>query len=180
MRLRTHCRRARRTAASAAVLLLAFLAVPVHAGAATVFHGAAQGSEHVTSAVWSATASPSSLTLYDSDATSTVTNTGTVALTGVSYQVTVSDTFLAFTSYQLEVCTAPWNGTTCPGTETAVGGTFDLGTTTVVDSSVVPAVGASVYLLAVQNGFTLLPVTVTVQALVSSATQLRPPVHTFR
>ncbi len=167
---------ARRTVATATVLLLAAVVPAGAAAAGSVHHASAGGTEAVTSGVWAATAAPASLTFTDdTPQTSMVTNTGTVSLTGIGYDVTVSNPASGTPSFDVYVCPVAWSGGTCSGgAGTPVGGTFVSGSSTSVSSGVVPALGGHVYLEAVPSSVTS-SVTVTLGTSIDPATQLRAP-----
>ena len=170
---------ARRTAATAAVLLLAVLAAPSRADAASIVKASVGRSESVTSATWTAAVSPTALTFTGNTAqTSTVTNTGTIALVGISYKVVISNPSSGSPTFTLFACAVAWSGGKCSGgTGTQVGGTFAKNSTTTVSSAVVPAVGGSVYLQATPTSVTS-SVSMTLSTSISSASQLRASVAT--
>jgi hypothetical protein len=172
-------RSAGRTAATAAVLLVAVLAVPGHADAAGVVKAKAAKTESVTSGKWTATLSTTTMTFTTSaNQTSTVTNTGTVALSGISYKVTVSNPVSGSPSFTLFVCAVAWSSGTCAGgAGTQVGGTFSVNSTTTVSSTVVPAVAGSVY-LQVEPASVTSSTVVTLGTSITSSTQLRAAMKT--
>ena len=143
----TH-RRACRTAATAAVLLLGVGLVPPIASAAGI-GGKATRTESVTVGTWGATASVTSMTFTtNTDQTSDVTNTGSVDLSAQSYVVTVSRPAGRPPRFQVYECAVPWVGTSCSGgTGTPVGGFLPSNATTTITSTTALAAGRSVYLL---------------------------------
>ncbi len=179
--MRSHrvLRNARRTAATAAVLLLAVLAVPLRAEAASIVKATRSGSESVTSAVWTATVSPTALTFTTNTAqTSTVTNTGTIALVSISYKVVISNPTSGTPTFTLFACAVAWSAGKCSGgSGTQVGTTFAKNSTTTVTSAVVPAVGGSVFLQATPTSVGS-SVSMTLSTSISSASQLRAPIVT--
>jgi hypothetical protein len=173
------CHRARTTAATAAVVLLLALLNPGTAGARTLL-GGVQGSETVTSGSWGAVATPTAMTWTTgggTNQTTIVTNTGSIALTGLTYKVTVS-AGAGTTSFTLQTCARPWNnGGNCPGrTETSIGGSYALGSVTTVSSSSIPAPGGAIYVEASASGAVATTVTMTLQISVASITQVRAPI----
>ncbi|HLN17044.1 MAG TPA: hypothetical protein VK277_09885 [Acidimicrobiales bacterium] len=164
-----------------AILALAVVAAPIAAGGASKLTGVATGSEQVTSGTWGASASPTSFSFNsNTEMTSTVANTGTIAITQISYTVTISTPAGGNPRLTLFVCTVPWNAShKCTGTQAQIGGTYTKGTVTTSPSNEVPAVGGDVYLqatsAAVKAGTT---VTMTLSLAVSSATQIRAPITT--
>ncbi len=168
-------RLARGTVALAAVLLAVVPTLPSRAGAAAA-RGTAAGLESVTAGTWAATVESSPLTFtLPSSQSDTVTNTGTIALSGITYQVVVSTPVVGLPRFTMAVCTVPWSLGRCDGRAgTAVGGTFDRGSTTTVTSTVVPPVGGSIYLQVTETGIST-AVTVSLSASISAATQLRSP-----
>ena len=178
----THCRGQRfmgRIAVSAAVLLFGALTLPGTAAATAKAAASVAGSESVTSATWGAKATASVLTFTTNVAqTSTVANTGTIALSGVGYTVTISNPTSGSPSFTLYACATAWSGGKCGGgTGTKVGTTYAKNTTTPVTSTVVPAVGGSVYLQATPSGVTS-SVSMTLVTTITSAGQLRARVVT--
>jgi len=163
-----------------AVLLLAALAPVTRAGASPIIKASVVGSESVSSGTWAATASTTSFTFFlgSADQTSTVTNTGTIALSAISYKVSVSNPLLGLPTFTLWACPVAWVANQCsggPGTQ--VGSTLASGSTTTVTSAVVPPLGGTVYLQLEPAG-TLFPVTVTLSTLITSPTELRAAVKT--
>ncbi len=179
----THCRGQRfmgRIAVSTAIVLFGALALPAGAtGAAGKANASVDGSESVTSGTWGAKATASVLTFTTNVAqTSTVANTGTVALSAVGYTVTISNPASGSPSFTIFACATAWSGGKCSGgTGTKVGTTYAKNTTTPVTSTVVPAVGGSVYLQATPSGVTS-SVSMTLVTTITSAGQLRAPVVT--
>jgi hypothetical protein len=171
--------RARTAAATSAVVLLLALLNPGIAGAQTI-RGDVPGNETVTSGSWGAVATPTTMTWTPgggSNQTTTVTNTGTIALTGLTYKVTVS-AGSGTTSFSLQTCARPWNnGGHCPGrTITAIGGSYALGSVTTVNSSSAPAPAGAIYVEATASGAVATTVTMTLQISVTSVTQVRAPI----
>jgi hypothetical protein len=176
----THVRRAAsRTVAVATVLLLSALLVSDPAGAASLIKGKVLGSESVTSGTWAATASPSTLTFTTSTAqSSTVTNTGTIALSGIGYKVTVSNPASGSPSFTIYACAVVWSSGRCSGgSGTKIGTSFAKNSTTTTTSTVVPPLSGSAYLQIAPTGVTS-SVTLTLGTTISSATQLRAQVST--
>ncbi|HEY4948664.1 MAG TPA: hypothetical protein VII19_12255 [Acidimicrobiales bacterium] len=171
-------RSARRTAAMAAVLLCAALVAPVRAGAAGS-RGTVLGSESVSGGTWAATAGPTSMTFTTNTyQTSTVTNTGTVALSAISYKVTIANPASGSPTFKVFACAVAWVSNLCSGgTGTQAGGTLTKNTITTVTSTVVPAVGGKVHLQVEPSGVSA-SVTVTLGTSITSPTQLRAAVKT--
>jgi hypothetical protein len=172
-------RKTARTAALAAVLAVVMLSFPIEAGAAGTFKASAAKTESVTSGMWAATLSTTSMTFTTNvDQTSTVTNTGTIVLAGISYTVTVSKPATGSPTFRLFVCTVTWSGGTCSGgAGTQVGGTLRKNSTTTVSSTVVPAISGHVY-LQVEPAGVASSTSITLGTSISSATQLRASVKT--
>jgi hypothetical protein len=172
-------RKPARTAAIAAVLAVVMLSFPIEAGAAGTFKASAAKTGSVTSGIWAATLSTTSMTFTtNADQTSTVTNTGTIVLVGISYKVTVSNPATGSPTFKLFVCTVAWSGGTCSGgAGTQVGGTLVKNSTTTVSSTVVPAISGHVY-LQVEPAGVASSTSVTLGTSISSATQLRASVKT--
>jgi hypothetical protein len=179
VRTRHFHRVACRTAAATAVLLLVVLAVPSRAEAVGVVKAKAAKTESVTSGKWLATVSPTTLTFTTNTAqTSTVANTGTIALTAISYKVTISNPATGSPTFTLFVCPVAWSGGTCSGgTGTQIGTTYAHNSTVTVSSAVVPAVGGNAFLQATPAGVTS-SVSMTLGTSISSATQLRAAIKT--
>jgi hypothetical protein len=155
-------------------LVVPFLGAAPPAGAAG--RGQAIGTEAAASGTWGATLSAASFTFTTNTyQTSTVTNSGTIGLSGISYKVVVSASTGA--SLKVFVCTVAWVATKCSGgAGTQVGGTLAQGTTTTITSTVVPPIGGAVYLQLEPTGV-IHPTTVTLSTLIAS-TQLRAAVVT--
>ncbi len=170
-----------RTATAVAVLLVAGLAVPAPAGASTKVSGVAVGSEPISTATWKATASVTSMAFTaNTNQLSTITNTGTVALSAISYKVTVSNPTSGTPTFTIFTCAVAWVSGKCSGgTGTQVGGTFSKNSTTTVTATQVPPLSGSVY-LQVQPATVTSSVTVTLGTSISSPTQLRASVKTDR
>jgi hypothetical protein len=168
-----------RTAALAAVLLIAALVPASRAGAAGVEKASTAKTESMTSGTWAATLSTTSMTFTaTTDQTSTVTNTGTVALVGISYKITVSNPASGTPTFTVFVCTVAWSANKCmSGTGTQVGSTFSKNSTTTVASTVVPPVAGAVF-LQVEPASVTSSVAVTLGTSITSASQLRARVVT--
>ena len=168
------------TATAVAVLLAAGLALPSPAGASTKVSGVAVGSESISTGTWKATASVTSMAFTaNTNQLSTITNTGTVALSAISYKVTVSNP-TSTPTFTIYTCAVAWVSGKCSGgTGTQVGGTFSKNSTTTVPSTQVPPLSGSVY-LQVHPATVTSSVTVTLGTSISSATQLRTSVKTNR
>jgi hypothetical protein len=107
-----------------------------------------------------------------------VANTGTIALTAISYKVTISNPVSGLPTFTLFVCPVAWSGGLCSGgTGTQIGTTYAKNSTITVSSAVVPAIGGHVYLQATSSGVTS-SVTMTLGTSISSATQLRAAIKT--
>ena len=170
-----------RTAAAAAVLLLAgvmVLATPLSAGAAN-HKGTAVGSEAVVSGTWKATAATTSMTFTTNTfQTSKITNTGTIALSAISYKVTISNPASGTPTFKVFACAVAWVSNLCSGgAGTQAGATLAKNTTTTVSSTVVPAVAANVY-LQVEPASVTSSVTVTLGTSIAAPAQLRAAVKT--
>jgi len=170
-----------RIVAVAAIVLFATVLTPDGAGAQPN-RGAVQSTETVTSGTWGASASPTAWTWTSGGAsrqTTVVTSTGSIALTQVTYQVTISAGPGA-TTFTLEACARPWNGGGhCPsGGATSIGGTYAIGSITTVGSSFVPALGGVIYLQATASGAVTTTITMTLQLSVTSPSQLRAGIIT--
>ncbi len=163
----------------AAVLLLGASGLPSGAAAAGVAKASVAGSESVTSGKWTATASTTSMTFTTTtNQTSTVTNTGTIALSAISYKVTVSTPASGSPTFTLFTCAVAWVSNKCSGAAgTQVGGTFAKTSTTTVTSTTVPPLSGSVY-LQVEPAAVTSSVTVTLGTSISSPSQLRAAVKT--
>jgi len=169
--------RAGRKAAVAAVALLATLALPTVAGAAGV-RAKATGTSSVTAGNWGVAGSVTSMTFTTNTVqTSTVTNTGTVALSAHSYSVTISKPKGRAPTFNVYRCSVAWVASTCPGgTATRIGGTLSANSTTILTSATALAPGASIY-LEVQPSGVKRATTVTIIPQVTSPSQLRAPVR---
>ncbi len=168
-------RRAGTAAASAAAVMLSAFLAPASAGA-LAFRGQATATESVTTGTWGATATPTTLqwTLgSNAAADSTVANTGTIAVSALSYQVTVS-TGLGISHFKIAACAVAWVGTKCGGRAgTRIGTNYATGSTTTVTSPLVPPLGGDVYLLVTPTGTAVTTVTVTLAVSVAGTTQTR-------
>ena len=161
----------------ASVLLLGMGALPAIASAAGV--GArATGISSVSVGTWGATASVTSMTFTtNSFQTSTVTNTGTIALSARSYSVTISNPTGKAPTFRIVRCGVAWVSATCPGgTGTQIGGTLTANSTTIITSTAPLAPGASMYLQVEPSGVRK-ATTVMITPLVRSPTQLLAPVQ---
>jgi len=174
-------RRVRRTAATAVILALGVGLVPPIASAAGL-GGRATGGGAVATGTWGATASVTSMTFTSNTAqTTTVANTGSVALGAESYSVTLTKPFFFTPTVSLFECPVPWERGACPGgTGTRIGGTLVAPTTTTITSTTPLAVGSSTYLQVEPTGVFFLPMTVTLTPEVTSPAQLRAPIRTNR
>jgi hypothetical protein len=163
----------------AAVLLFVASGLPLRTAGAGMPSASVAGSGSVTAGSWAATAGTPTMTFTSTtDQTSTVTNTGSVALSAIGYKVTVSTPSSGSPTFRLFACTVAWVSTTCSGgAGTQVGGTFAKGSTTTVSSAVVPPLGGSVY-LQVEPAAVTSSVTVTLGTSVTAPTQLRTAVKT--
>jgi hypothetical protein len=173
-------RKARTTAASAAVVLCSSILAPSDAWA-TPHRGTSAGDETATSGTWGAAASPTAMSWglsLGQHQTSTVDNTGTVAITAMTYKVVVSNA-LALTSFTLAACANPWIGGLCNGgAGTAIGGTYGVGSTTTVTSTFVPPLGGNIYVQATESFLVATRITMTLTISVTGTTQTRSPVVT--
>ena len=171
-------RNACRTVATVAVLLLVVLATPAPAGA-TSNTGVAGGSEAIATGTWTATATTTSMTFTtNAYQTSTITNTGTIPLSAISYKVTISNPTSGSPTFKVFACAVAWASNLCSGgAGTQAGGTLAKNSTTTVNSAVVPAIGGHVYLQMEPTGVTS-SVTVTLGTSITSPTQLRAVVKT--
>ena len=162
-----------------AVLLTLGLTTPPPAGAAGKVSGAASHTEAVSTGTWAATASVTSMTFTtNTDQLSTVSNTGTIALSAVTYKVTVSNPTSGSPTFTLFTCAVAWVSNKCSGAAgTQVGGTFTKNSTTTVTATQVPPLSGSVY-LQIEPTTVTTSVTVALGALISSPTQLRASVKT--
>ena len=174
----SHHPHAGRAVATAAVLLCVALVLPVTAGAASN-KGSAHGSEALTAATWAAVAVTTSMTFTTNTyRTSTINNTGTIALSAISYKVTISNPVSGTPTFKVYACAVAWVTNLCSGgTGTQAGGTLNKNSTTTVSSTVVPAVGGAVYLQVEPVGVTS-SVTVTLGTSITSPAQLRAAVKT--
>ena len=170
-------RRACRTAATAAVLLLGVGWVPPIASAAGI-GGMAMGTESVVVGSWGATASVTSMTFStNTPQTSVVTNTGSIGLTAQSYLVTISRPAGPQPRFRVLECPVAWVGTRCRVGATRIGGILPSNSTTTVTSTTTLAPGATVY-LSIRPLRLRRPTTVTLIPQVTSPAQLRAAVHT--
>ncbi len=169
---------ARRTVALATVLLCVGLATSAPAGASSN-KGIATGSEAITSGTWAAVAATTSMTFTTTtNQTSKITNTGTIALSAISYKVTVSNPASGSPTFKVFACAVAWVSNLCSGgAGTQAGGTLAKNSTTTVNSTVVPAVGGAVY-LQIEPASVTSSVTVTLGTSITSPSQLRAAVKT--
>jgi hypothetical protein len=169
---------ARRTVALAAVLLCMALTLPSTAGA-TSTRGIASGSEAVSTGTWAATAATTSMTFTtNTDQTSTITNTGTIALSAISYKVTISNPTSGSPTFKVFACAVAWVSNDCSGgAGTQAGGTLAKNSTTTVSSTVVPPLSGHAY-LQVEPASVTSSVTVTLATEILSPTQLRAATKT--
>jgi hypothetical protein len=169
-------RRACRTAAAAAVLLLGVGLAPSIASA-TGLGGKTTGTESVTVGTWGATATVTSMVFTtDTDQTSNVTNTGSIALVAQSYSVTVSNPVSGSPTFKVFQCAVAWVSTKCSGgAGTQIGGTLAKNSTTTITSTTSLNAGVVVY-LQVEPATVTSSTTVTLTPKVTSPTQLRAAV----
>jgi hypothetical protein len=162
----------------AAVLLLGVGLVPPIASAAGI-GGHATGAESVTVGSWGVTASVTSMVFTTNTyQTSTVTNSGSIALTAQSYSVTVSNPTSGSPTIKVYQCAVAWVSTKCSGLAgTQVGVTLSKNSTTTITSTTALASAAAVYLQVEPAGVTA-STTVTLSTKVTSPTQLRAAVKT--
>jgi len=166
-----------RKTAVVATALLATLAFPAVAGAAGL-RARATGNSSVAAVNWGVVASVTSMTFTtNTDQTSTITNTGTVALSAQSYTVTISQPKGRAPTFTVYRCPVPWVASTCPGgTATQIGGTLTANSTTILTSVAAMDPGASIY-LEVQPSGVRRATTVTIMPQVTAPSQLRAPVR---
>ena len=175
----------RRATAMGVALVAAALVVSTGASGSSLVKGRTTGSGQLTAGGWGASSSPASFTwnLIGGSQYATVSNTGAVALSDITYSVTISSG-IGLTTFTLAVCPVAWSGGLCGGgAGTAIGGNFGIGSTTNVTSSVVPAVGGNVYLKATPSGVPVVSITMTLSLAVTgsntpASTQLRAAVTT--
>ena len=175
----THLRTcASMTVALAAVLLCMALTVPSTAGA-TSTRGITGGNEAVSSGTWAATAATTAMTFTtNTDQTSTVANTGTIALSAISYKVTISNPTSGSPTFKIFACAVAWVSNKCSGgAGTQAGGTLAKNSTTTVSSTVVPPLSGHAY-LQVEPASITSTVTVTLATLILSPSQLRAAIKT--
>jgi len=172
----THSR-ACRTAATAAVLLLGVGLVPQIASAAGI-GGQSTGIEAATVGTWGTTATVTSMVFTtNTNQTSKITNTGSIALSAQSYSVTVSNASGSPT-FKVFQCAVAWVGNLCSGLAgTQVGTTLSKSSTTTITSTTALAPSAAVYLQVEPTGVSS-STTVTVTPKVTSPGQLRAAVKT--
>jgi hypothetical protein len=173
--LRSH---APRTVALAAVLVCVAL-TPTSIAAAVSARGTASGGEAVVTGSWTATAATTTMTFTSSaDQTSTITNTGTIALSAISYRVTVSNPSSGSPTFKVFACAVAWVSNSCSGgAGTQAGGTLAKNSTTTVSSTVVPPLSGHAY-LQVEPASVGSSVTVTLATQIVSPTQLRAALKT--
>jgi hypothetical protein len=160
----------------AVVLFGLAVCLPTVAGA-TSNKGTALGSEAITSGSWAATAATTSMTFtINTDQTSAITNTGTVALSAISYKVTISNPASGSPTFKVFACAVAWASNLCSGgAGTQAGGTLAKNSTTTVTSTVLPAVAGKVY-LQIEPASLTSSTTVTLGTSITSPTQLRAAV----
>jgi hypothetical protein len=176
--MRSSLNRAGRTVAIAAVLLCLVGLAPSVAGASNN-KGWARATEVVASGTWAATAATPSMSFTtNSFQTSAIANTGTVGLSAISYKVTVSNPTSGTPTFKVFACSVAWVSNLCSGgAGTQAGGTLAKNSSTTVTSTVVPAVGGSVY-LQIEPASVTSSTTVTLGTSITSPTQLRAAVKT--
>lgn len=169
---------ASRTVAIAAVLLYLTVTLP-SAAEASSNRGTALGNESLVSGSWAATAATTSMTFTtNTDQTSTITNTGTIALSAISYKVTISNPASGSPTFNVFACAVAWASNECSGgTGTQAGGTLSKNSTTTVTSTILPAIGGHAYLQVEPTGVTS-STTVTLGTSITSPTQLRAAIKT--
>ena len=102
-----------------------------------------------------------------------MSDTGSVALTALTYKVVMSNG-LSLATFTLAACTTPWVGGLCDGgAGTAIGGSYRVGTTTTISSSVVPPLGGSIYLQGTASSLSVTAITMTLTVSVTAKTQTR-------
>ena len=163
--------------ATAVVLPLLFYGSSFAAAAG--IRGEVQGSESVVSGTWAATAATTSMTFTSNTfQTSTIADTGTISLSGISYRVTISNPATGSPTFKVYGCPVAWASNKCSGgSGTQAGGTLVKNSTTTVTSTVVAALGGHVYLQVEPAGVTS-STTVTLGTSITSPTQLRAAVKT--
>ncbi|HTZ10719.1 MAG TPA: hypothetical protein VMB72_16720 [Acidimicrobiales bacterium] len=171
--------------ATIVVALLAALVVAPATAVGGVLKGTAAGTESVSSGSWGASVAPTSLTwTSNSSQTATVTNTGTIALVQLTYQITVTfDAAKDNPVLTLAVCTSAWSGGKCnggAGTNIPANGNYDVNGTTTETSTVVPPLSGHVYLQATSSGTfrQSQPLTMAFVPEVAGPSQLRAAVKT--
>jgi hypothetical protein len=112
----------------------------------------------------------------NTDQTSAITNTGTVALSAISYKVTISNPASGSPTFKVFACAVAWASNLCSGgAGTQAGGTLAKNSTTTVTSTVLPAVAGKVY-LQIEPASLTSSTTVTLGTSITSPTQLRAAV----
>lgn len=110
--------------------------------------------------------------------TSAITDTGTIALMGMSYKVTASNPASGSPTFKIYACREAWVSNRCSGgSGIQAGGTLAKNTTTMVTSTVVPALAGRVYLQVEPAGVTASTV-LTLGTSITSPTQLRAAIKT--
>jgi len=147
--------------------------LPAAAGAVGT-RGVTTGGEAVTSGTWAATAATTTMTFTTStDQTSTITNTGTIALSAISYKATISNPASGSPTFKVFACAVAWVSNLCSGAAgTQAGGTLAKNSTTTVSSTLVPPLSGHAY-LQVEPASVTSSVTVTLATQIVSPTQLR-------
>ena len=160
----------------ATVLLLGVALVPPIASAAG-FNGKSTGSASVAAGTWGAKASVTSMVFTTNTfQTSTITNSGTVALSAESYSVTVSKPVSGTPTFKVFQCGTTWVSNLCSGgAGTQVGGTLAANSTTIISSSTALAAAGTLF-LQVQPTLNTASTTVTLAPSVTSPNQLRAAV----
>lgn len=152
-------------------------AFPAIASAAEV--GArATGTSSVTTGTWGATASVTSMTFTTNTfQTSTVTNTGSIALSARSYTITISKPTGKAPTFTIFRCSVAWVGNKCSGgAGTQIGGPMAANSTTVITSTAPLGPGMSMYLQVEPAGIKK-ATTVAISPQVTAPSDLRAPVE---
>jgi hypothetical protein len=157
-----------------ATVLVCVTLTPTSTAGAVSTRGTASGREAVTSGTWTATASTTTMTFTSTTyQTSTITNTGTLALSAISYKVTISNPSSGSPTFKVFACAVTWVSNSCSGgAGTQAGGTLAKNPTTTVSSTVVPPLSGHAY-LQVEPTSVGSTVTVTLATQIMSPSQLR-------
>ena len=141
--------------------------------------GTAYGNETAVTGTWGATATTTAMAFSSNTyQSSTISNTGSIALSGISYKVTITKPATGSPTFKVYACPVSWASNKCSGgAGTEAGGTLVKNTSTTLTSTIVPAVGGHVYLQVEPSGVTS-SVTVTLATSITSPTQLRTGVMT--